>query len=109
MSKRFNLSNIPEEFMEKEPKKYRKISVEKKISTNPYILENKIIKKLNSFIDSNYKEKSFDSLSKEEIKNALRNKVMDFTHNELEKYHDLPENKLYTTLINNLSKKYYDE
>ena len=68
MSKRFNLSNIPKDFMEKQTKKKypSKMVKEEKTFVRPYIMETKVIQRLNEFIDTNYQDSTFNLLSTNE-------------------------------------------
>lgn len=90
-------------------KKGKKEFNQHKTFVKPYILESRTINKINKYIDENYKDKEFNSLNSYELKLAVKNKILDLTDKELEKYSELPPHSLYNQIINNLSKKYYEE
>lgn len=71
----------------------------------PYILETKLLKRVNRIIDSGMTINN-SILSKSELKQAVKNRVLDLTYEQLDELNTLSDAEAYEFVVNKMPKNY---
>jgi hypothetical protein len=73
-------------------------------SIKPYILESKLLKRINKVIDTGSSNNLM--LSQNELKQAVRNRVLDLTYEQLAELNTLDDSEAYEAVLNKIPNKY---
>lgn len=99
---------MPKNFISSEDQKLTHTKEPRKEFIKPYIMESTLIRRINTLIDEDGSDTYFNLLSASEMKQAVRNRILDMTEGDLQKFTDLKDKELYNSLIKNLPEKYFD-
>ena len=73
-------------------------------SIKPYILESKLIKRMNNIL--NLSSSNNFMVSQIELKQAIKNRILDLTYEQLAELNTLPDHIAYDIVVNKAPSKY---
>lgn len=73
-------------------------------SIKPYILENKLIKRINSVL--NLSSSNNFMMSQSELKQAVKNRILDLTYEQLAELNTVSDQEAFDAVLNKIPSKY---
>lgn len=76
----------------------------KNTSIKPYILENKLIKRMENIL--NMSSSNNLMVSQENLKRAVKSRILDYNYEQLAELNTLPDNEAFEIVVNKIPNKY---